>query len=83
MQVVLIQHAAAFNRLVLDKRLEDAKAKDKLTATEELADGARLDNLSSDDIMAMAASGGVGLPKVIKIRKDNPDGNPVPPEQGE
>ncbi len=80
----MIQHAASFNRLLLDKRLEENRAKDKLTPTEQLAEGApRMDQMSSDDIMALAASGGMGMPRVIKTKKDTPNGNPPPPESGE
>ena len=80
-QVLLIQHSAAFNRLLLDKRLEEGRKKDKLTPTEELADGApRMDQISSDEIMAMAASRGIGVPRTIKTKKDPAHGNPPPPE---
>jgi hypothetical protein len=84
-QVLMIQHAASFNRKLLDKRLEQARATDTLTPTEDLADtgGKRLSELSSDDLMMLASQSGSRGPKVIKLRKDPADDNPPTSESGE
>jgi hypothetical protein len=71
-QVLLIQHAASYNRKVLDARLEDAKSKNQMTMTEELAEfGKPISQMTSEELMLAAGSEG-GRPKVIKIKKDPP-----------
>lgn len=74
----MLQHAAWYNRQLLDKRLEAKRNSNTQTFTESLADspmyhGKRFDELSSDDLIALASGENKG-PKLIKIKKDlDPD----------
>jgi len=76
-QVLMLQHAACFNRKVLDKRLEDGRKNNSLSLTEGLADDAQdVSKLTSEELFALAGNENGKPPKVIKIRKDKPDAKP-------
>jgi hypothetical protein len=76
-QVLMLQHAANFNRKVLDRRLEDGRKNNSLSPTEDLADGADdVTKLTSEELFALAGNENGKPPKVIKIRKDPPDVKP-------
>lgn len=73
-QVLMLQHAANFNRKVLDKRLEDGRKKNSLSFTEDLAEGVTdISKLTSEELFALAGNENGKAPKIIKIRKDKPD----------
>jgi hypothetical protein len=79
-QVIMLQHAAWYNRQLLDKRLEAKRQSNTQTFTESLADapmyhGKRFDELSSDDLIAMSSEDHRG-PKIIKTKKDPPEDEP-------
>lgn len=84
-QVLMLQHAAGYNRKLLDKRLEEGRKSGSLSPTEGLADseygGKAFKDLTSDELIMLAGSDAGKAPKVIKIRKD-PDAQ-APTEQGE
>jgi hypothetical protein len=80
-QVLMLQHAANFNRKVLDKKLEEGRKNNSQSFTEGLADGAQdISKLTSEELFALAGNENGKAPKVIKIRKDQPDVKPN--EQG-
>lgn len=71
-QVLMLQHAATYNRKLLDKRLEENRKKG-LSPTEEWADSARpITELTSDELIALAGPENGKGPKIIKLRQDAP-----------
>lgn len=72
-QVILLNHAAVHNKKVLDKRIEAGDVSDReALATAPLVNGKRMDELTSDEIMAMASKSGKA-PKSVKVKKDVPE----------